>query len=1487
MSSSTPDRNPFERLAEEFADRLRRGERPSLTEYVERFPDLADDIRDLFPALALVEQFKPARPELDGSLAASLPAEREHVPEQLGDYRILRYLGEGGMGVVYEAVRESLKNHVALKVMHPQYRSRASYLRRFNTEARSAARLHHTNIVSVFDYGEHDGVCYYAMRYIAGQSLDKVIDDIRELRLEQAGLSTGETMTLLECHEHGRIENEGVARNLNGQHSRQSAARTITLGLLTGRFATASASDAPSGPRALPPSEVIVVAPLGETGSLGSSTRRFVSELRQADATIWAPREQASASKPRGIALDVKTGSLSGKVDIRYYREVARLGAQVADALAYAHKRGVLHRDIKPPNLILDALGNIWVTDFGLAKFEEGEDLSQSQDLVGTLRYMAPERFRGISDRRGDLYALGATLYQLLSLRSAFEGSDQLQLIQKVQNEPPVPLRQLDPKIPRDLETIVMKALAKDPNDRFPGADELAAELRRFMADRPIHSRPLPYYQQFWRWCKRNPWLAAANITAATLMTVLAIVSTVAAWSLQSEKKMTEKMFQAQADADRQAQLRELDAFHSKLTHAKARRFSRQVGQRFDGLNALADAADIAGKLKLPRERLDTLRDEAIACLALPDLKPSGRVFKKPRDFIAVAFDSTMTRYALAFRDGTIDVKRYADDEEIDRLQCPGAPGDLLEFSPDGRYLSTTEGGKLVVRDVERRTFSIRESVRLSWGHAAEFSRDGRRIYACNDDGSLLVHDLRAGQVARHRLFSTAPRDIAIRPDGRQIAVVSVEKAQSTCRIHDTDSWKLFRSISLPSPTCRVAWAPDGSALATACEDCKIYVWDAASGARKATLEGHTSGGVRTSFDRSGALLLSDAWESRLRVWGPVLGREWLKMNGGLCELSRDGRVVVSLENQLRTCEVEPALEYRSLAHAATPPLSHDRVSIHRAGRLVALGTNRGVVIWDLARGKELAFLPIGLAWHSTFEPSGDLLTNGAIGIWRWPVRAGSDPREFQIGPPRRVSGVGSACGIDQDSSGQIIALANHSEVRLMTPQRRFSVGPLDDCRSVALSPDGRWMATGAHGGSSAKCWRVNDGAMVHELPGGNGPRFSPDGQRLMTSNAPCRLWAVGTWQEERVIGGSGLCFSADGRQLVVQDLDSILRLVETDTGRTIARFESPDLCAAGWGTFSPDGTRLIFSTNDGPAVHVWDLRAIREKLAGMALDWDAPTYSGDDQAAPTALPLSPLHVDFGQLSALVKQRNSHAEEDAVPAEDVIAQCTERLKAQPNDPELLHRRGRALVRLNRLDQALADLSAASAMRPLDAYLRVSQGTCLFNLERYREALDGFEFAYQADPESLLAVTNLDQFLNNTAWKLATGPERTRDPELAVRLATFAVTLMPGEQTTLNTLGVALYRAGKFSEAISALERSLDAGKNQFDAFDLFFLAMAHHRRGDRLEARACFNRAVHWLGDQKTLTQQQRDELAEFRTEAEAVLAGQRGDLPIDVFAPH
>jgi eukaryotic-like serine/threonine-protein kinase len=1401
MSQSTPDRNPVELLAEEFAARLRRGEHPSITEYVERYPQHAGEIRELFPALALVEKFKPARDELDLASAASLPAARDQLPAQLGDYRILRYLGEGGMGVVYEAVRESLKSHVALKAMHPQYRNRPNYLRRFHVEARSAAGLHHTNIVSVFDYGEHDGVCYYAMQYIAGQSLDKVLDDIRQFRHEKAGMPTGETITL-KCPQESAGEHDDFAGLENVECGPRSLRQTVTMGILTGRFATPGAFENLGAQATVPPSKIKVASVTGEA-ALGPATGRFASELRQApgsQGSTEGPTERSAADHdPERMPASDPGSSLTDKTDLKYYREVARLGAQVAEALAYAHQRGVLHRDIKPSNLILDPLGSIWITDFGLAKFEEGDDLSQSQDLAGTLRYMAPERFRGVSARLGDLYALGATLYELLTLRPAFEGKDQLELIHRIENDPPVPPRQLDRKIPIDLETIVLKALAKDPSHRFLSALEFAAELRRFVEDRPIRSRPIPYYKQFWRWCKRNPKLAAANVAAATLTTVLAVVSTIAAFIYYNDNLRI-----------RRAENKTLEQLSDALrVQARAGRFSRQIGQRFDGLDALAQAAAIARELKLPRERLDTLRDEAIACLALPDLRRAGRAIPAPAGVIGRVFDSTMTRYALRLRDGTILVRRVADDAEVDRFHAQG-DRDLwvFGFSPDGRYLATTQPpvGILTVRDIERHVMAL-DAPGYWW---ARFSPESRRV-AVEHERKTLVYDLATSQVTRSWGGAAPGGAPVFRPDGAQIAVFHSDQNNQTCRILDADTGRLVRSIPLPSTGKGCAWSPDGTTVATPRDDSRIYVWDAATGVRKATLEGSTNVGIIAAFHPAGNLLLSNGWEEKLRFWDPVLGRPWLSVTGGSAspELSQDGRIVLWYEDKLTTYQVDPALEYRTLAHASSVPIQYGHASIRHDGRILAVGTDGGVVIWDLARGTELGSVGTGYARDCFFEESGDLLAGGDAGVWRWPVQVDRDRGVVQLGPPRRLALRPSRCDITEDRQGRIIAVADHSRVDLLTPHGELTIEPVDDVRGAAVSPDGAWLATSSHALGGVRVWQTSDGTERYRLPIERGAtvRFSPDGRWLMTGASPCCLWVVGTWQRARQVGGTGLCFSADSRVLAVQDASKVIRLVETATGRTLARLESPDLCTAWDATFSPDGSRLVVTTNEPRgAAHIWDLRAIRKRLTEMGLDWDAPAYSEADPAAATAPLLS--------------------------------------RVQVHRLEVWFSEGGALALQGRWDEAAAayargfdEQAPADAPRWFEqALLRLAVG----DAKGYRvSSLHMLEVVRSSDKLEWL------EFAAHTCALAPDSPaERTEALLLAQRRARAP---LPAAWSD-HILGMALYRARRFREAEALLRASLDRDPGwTWQVLDWLVLAMAQERLGRPDEARRWLDRAESWV----------------------------------------
>jgi hypothetical protein len=250
------------------------------------------------------------------------------------------------------------------------------------------------------------------------------------------------------------------------------------------------------------------------------------------------------------------------------------------------------------------------------------------------------------------------------------------------------------------------------------------------------------------------------------------------------------------------------------------------------------------------------------------------------------------------------------------------------------------------------------------------------------------------------------------------------------------------------------------------------------------------------------------------------------------------------------------------------------------------------------------------------------------------------------------------------DRAGRVVALPRFSEVLVHADGRDLRIGPLDDNRYAAVSPDGRWLATGGHNGGGVRVWSLNDGRRVADMSTQDiaSVAFSPDGRWLMTNGGPCRLWEVGTWAETRTIGGEGVTFTPDGLALVVQDPSRVLRLVECATGRTLARLESPDLCSVWSAAFSPDGARLVVTTQDGPAVHVWDLRAIRGHLASMGLDWDAPPYPDADPASPGAPPLRRAEVDYGPYRDRLVQYTE-------PAEPLVKQLTARLRSDPDDAE--------------------------------------------------------------------------------------------------------------------------------------------------------------------------------------------------------------------------
>ncbi|MFO0964595.1 MAG: protein kinase [Gemmataceae bacterium] len=505
-------------VVDDFRERQKRGDKPDVEEYATRHPEAADLLRKVLAAFQLVDGSPSSSPlplysggERPGVRGAPASAP-DDVPLSgtLGDFRLIREVGRGGMGIVYEAEQISLGRRVALKVLPFAATLDPRQLQRFHNEARAAASLRHEHIVPVFAVGQERGIHFFAMQFVDGQTVADLI------RQQKGG-------------------------------------------------ATPAASDAPTtGPGQSP-------APSADTEPLAAKTTEPI---------------------PR---------------DAVYFRRAAEWGIQAAEALEHAHSLGIVHRDIKPGNLMIDAHGQLWVTDFGLARRAAESDLTMSGDLLGTLRYMSPEQAlakHDLVDHRSDVYSLGATLYELLTLRPAAEGKDRQEIIQHITQADATSLRRHDRRIPADLETIVLKALAKEPEGRYATAKELAEDLRRSLASEPIRARRPSLRQRLAKWGRRNrPAVIAATVATFVITSVLGAAAGFAYQAEQDRAEREQDKLQAQRDQLTKDMNRLLDdaenrrqEIHAKL--ADPIKASQIVSKIDDWKGKLAQARAALGQAK-------------------------------------------------------------------------------------------------------------------------------------------------------------------------------------------------------------------------------------------------------------------------------------------------------------------------------------------------------------------------------------------------------------------------------------------------------------------------------------------------------------------------------------------------------------------------------------------------------------------------------------------------------------------------------------------------------------------------------------------------------------------------------------------------------------------------------------------------------------------------------------------------------------------------
>jgi WD40 repeat protein len=1168
MSDKDPsDADPLGPIADEFVEAFRQGKRPSVEEFARRYPAQADEIRDMLPALVLMEQAKSVDDSSGQRRRAKVWSAAAPL-RQLGDYRILREVGRGGMGVVYEAQQLSLGRHVAIKVLPSHALLDPRQLGRFQREARSAAKLHHTNIVPVFGVGEQDGLHYYVMQFIPGLGLDVVLQELQ--RLQPGKPKSGSTSWLTGGEQ--RVSRKDV--------SSTELARSLTTGL----FTPAARSDATA---AAAPGATADPASPGETPAAGRPSATF----SLSSSSVVLP----GAGRP------------SGKKQLTYWQSVAKVGVQVADALEYAHRQGIQHRDIKPSNLLLDTTGTVWVTDFGLAKADDQQDLTHPGDFCGTLRYLPPEAFEGRADARGDVYSLGLTLYELLSFRPAFDEQERNRLIKQVTTAEPPRLDRLNREVPRDLVTIVHKAIERDPAHRYASAAALAADLQRFIDDEPIQARRASPAERFLRWCRHNPAVAGLLATVAVLLVSVAGVSMIAAFRIAGARD------EATRNAREALEAKENEGAQRQLAEGKARESRQRLIQLHIAHGTrLLDDGDLFAALPwlteaLALDRGDRAREErhrARIAAVLAQTPRLVRLWKHDHEVEHVAFSPDGRRIVTASKDHTA---RVWDTGTGEAVTGPLRHGDIVwraRFSPDGRRVVTAS------RDHTARVWDA------SNGHAvgpalphdapledASFSPDGRWVVTAGTDGTARLWDAVTGQPRTPPLkHASWLYGASFSPDGRRVVTASYDH---TARVWDAATGQpTAPPLRHGAAVVSAAFSPDGRQVVTASEDHTARLWDAATGQPAGPPLEHGDRVLRAVFSPDGRYVSTCSYDTTACVWQAATGRAVtppLKHRNSVqsAYFSPDGRYVVTRSND-HTARVWEA----ATGEAVTPPLRHNwlvtSASFSPDGRrVVTAGADWTVRLWEIA-GRDSAPLTVRHeqeVWHAAFSPDGrSLVTASSDGTARvWSSVTGRPV----TGPLRHDRAVRHAC-FSADGRRVVTASDDHTARVWDAATGQALLPPLRHPRRLVqatFSPEGDRVLTASAEGTG-QVWDAHTGAPLgpplrhrEQLYAAS---FSPDGRRVVTASADgtARVWDAATGAPrtpplEHQGPVEAASFSPDGRRVVTASADYSARVWDAATG---APLTAPLRHGAGVAaaSFSPDGRRVVTGSRQGTA-RVWD----------------------------------------------------------------------------------------------------------------------------------------------------------------------------------------------------------------------------------------------------------------------------------------------------------
>lgn len=1077
------------------------GESPRLSAYLARFPARQGAVRRAFAPPESAKTGDTTLPYVaPGSSPSQLPA--------VEGYRIVRVIGRGGMGIVYEAEALDLGRPCALKMILAGAFADASASSRFLSEARITAELDHPGIVRVHRIGDRAGVAFLEMEYLGGETL-----------------------------------------------------------------------------------------------------------ADRLDGTPWKPAP------------------------------ATRLLRALADAVAYAHRSGVVHRDLKPGNILFAASGSPKIADFGLAKtLGEDRGLTLTYEIFGSPSYMAPEQARGESRSVGpaaDIYALGVILYELLTGRPPFKAPTIEETLEQVKRNDPVPPSRLQPGIPRDLETICLHCLQKEPGRRFATAEALAEDLDRFRDGRPIRSRRTTATGRAWRWCRRNPLPATLLGLLGLLLASGSIASAIAAEVFRRNYATVKAQESVILQQNEEYRERSIEAW---LNEAAALRMSDRIGQRFKALK-LVDRAAV--------ESLSpAVRDSAIACLVLPDLHPIRQWDPRAADAFLFAFDHHSRHYARLDRDGNISVSLVGEPKPLFRMPSVPRPGEgqALLFSPDGNHLAVPDNpeGIYAIWDLVRRE-PVADRIGPVSGGAIAFTPDGAQLAYVRPDRRLAWAALsgKSSPKAPWELEGI-PKSIAFRPDGGRLALLQ----GTSVEIREVADGDLVRRGEIEGSGSSLAWAPDGSLLAVGGMDGDIRLLNPETLEARGELPGSARQAVHIEFspDRNllvaaGDLGLAELWDWRTRrrlltfpTWNPPA-----------LAFREDGQRLIYLDSKGKAnlCEIATGRECR------TDPLGDEgspgqvrAIAPHPSLPLLALATEAGVRLLDGKSGRPLGLLPGGDARWVAFDAAGTLICADAEGIVRWPIAPAEGNEALRIGPPIRspMTAGGSSWSCSRNGTVLAIGRGDRVEIRLNqggkpAAERPPSIDLEHEAASLDVSPDGRWLVTVGRDQRGPRVWEARTGGKVRELGEGSysDARFSPDG-RWLAGIGPesTKVWRAGDWEPATEISGRLLGFSPDGGAVALaRDLGTIRieDLAGEKAGEGIG-LADPDGRDGLMAAFSPDGSCLWVVGGPAREVIAWDFETIRRELGPLGLDWDRPRLGGPPSAGTPPAAISKIEIVGAEAGA-------------------------------------------------------------------------------------------------------------------------------------------------------------------------------------------------------------------------------------------------------------